>query len=112
MQSILDTKGHVSTIPDSQVVLDLDLSGLGQSEAEFEQDSLDVFKENRGLVHGWDDYTQKRGAFFEGLLARRGGRIFQTEAFAPLEHQAQTNLARAIEAGHQAGIAHAKKPAR
>lgn len=93
-QIILDTERHVATIPESSLVLDLDLSGLGQDEAAFDQDSREVFEELHMPDLGWNEYCVRRAAFFAGLLVRRGGRVYETEVFAPLEGQAQKNLAR------------------
>lgn len=75
---------------DTARFVDCDMAILASSPSRFDEYEEQVRKEWIPLV-GRAAYEAGRRAFFEGL---QGGRIFQSEAFAHLEAQAQANLAR------------------
>jgi predicted metal-dependent HD superfamily phosphohydrolase len=88
---ILITKNHqcLATDIDAQILLDADLSILGQSEAEYQFYASAIRQEYSWLSP--NDYQQGRKLFLQKLLQRE--RIYLTEEiFAMLEGQARQNI--------------------
>ena len=79
--------------PDSQLVVDIDLSILGASETEYARFEENVRKEYRWVPSMI--FRHKRAEILESFLAR--SHIYYTEAFrAKYERQARQNLSNAI----------------
>lgn len=93
---ILATRHAVpATTPDSQLVVDVDLSILGADEASYAAFEADVRKEYRWVPVIL--FRRKRAEILESFLERP--RIYNTEPFyARYELQARHNLAAAITA--------------
>ncbi len=82
-----------ATDPDSQLVVDIDLSILGASETEYARFEENVRKEYRWVPSMI--FRRRRAEILESFLAR--SHIYYTEAFrAKYERQARQNLAGAI----------------
>ena len=92
---VRDTKAHEPSSPESELVIDLDLSPLA---AEWER-----FVANTAAIrfeYSWvsePEFTAGRRAFFRALLERP--RIFRSEFGKRLEAQARANLERALRGG-------------
>lgn len=75
-QMVIDTSDHVARHPESAAVLDLDLLRLAAPRAAFMRMSREVFDEVRPLLvaddddAAWDQFVQRRVAFFQKLLER------------------------------------------
>ena len=90
---VLDTRGHMPSIRQSEAVLDLDLMSLAVSWPAFEANTAAIRAE---YAHVSDaDFATNRGAFFAELLAR--DRLFYTPWGKTLETAARDNLRRAIQ---------------
>jgi predicted metal-dependent HD superfamily phosphohydrolase len=92
---ILATKSHVSDgVRDTAVMLDIDLSILGQPRERFSR-----YEEGIRREFAWvpdTTYREKRAAILEAFLARPA--IYQTEWFRDrLDQQARSNLKWSIE---------------
>ena len=88
------TKAHVSDDPDTALVIDIDLSILGESQSIFERYDADISREFNWLPK--DLFQSARDAALEKFLTRE--RIFVHEPFARrFEPGARANLARALE---------------
>ncbi len=84
-----------ATDPDSQLVVDIDLSILGAPEAEYARFEQNVQKEYRWVPSML--FRRKRAAILESFLAR--SHIYYTEPFrAKYESQARQNLSSAVAA--------------
>lgn len=78
---------------DEQLLLDCDLSILGQNALSFARYQRDVRREYKRLPDWY--YRRRRRAFLAGILARKA--IFQTPPFRDrYEQRARDNLARAL----------------
>ena len=86
---VLATKSHASTEVNAAVLIDVDLSILGQSEARFEEYEMQIREE-----YSWVPATifaAKRAEILEGFLARE--RIYTTDVFHDrLERTARKNI--------------------
>lgn len=98
MQAILATTGHavpsdLSKSPDAALLLDIDLSILGASRAEFDIYDQAICSEYRHVPE--DMYREKRASVLEGFL-RRDRRYLTEWGYERWEAPARANLARAI----------------
>lgn len=98
---VLDTRTHVATCAEAEVVLDLDLYRLSAPEAEFDAHSQAVFEENRALLTArsarsgaalYTEFWRRRTAFLQALAQRP--RLYLSDAFADCEAAARANIAR------------------
>ena len=91
---VLDTKTHViSAHPDSALLIDIDLSILGQSKERFEEYERQI-REEYAWVPGII-FKPKRGAILRRFLERP--RIYNTEKFfTKYEQAARANIARSL----------------
>lgn len=88
------TKAHVSTDPDTALVIDIDLSILGESPALFARYDAEISREFDWLPK--DVFQSARHAALEKFLQRE--RIFSHEPLRRrFESAARANLARALE---------------
>ena len=103
---VMDTRGHRASVPESELVLDLDLCRLAASPADFDAWTAAVFEENRALLAnrtGLDGdalfaaFLQRRIAFLQGLAQR--AQLFLTPAFTDCEALARANIARMAAGG-------------
>ena len=85
---IVDTAEHVPGSPESAVVIDLDLRGLGDSLKEYLAKGEDV-KAEFALCTS-EQWLSGRKQFLDKFLSRE--KIFHTEQFAKYEEQARINL--------------------
>ena len=65
---ILDTKSHKASIPESEIVLDLDLSILGSSRSSYAGYMQLIRKEYRWVPY--EDYKEKRMKILDSFLER------------------------------------------
>jgi predicted metal-dependent HD superfamily phosphohydrolase len=103
---VMDTRGHRASVPESRLVLDLDLYRLAAQPADFDAWTVAVFEENKALLAnrtGLDGdglfaaFMQRSIAFLQGLAQRT--QLFLTPAFADCEAMARANIARMAAAG-------------
>lgn len=91
---IMDTVGHKATVPESALVLDLDLANLADTPLQFCVTNELVWLENRHLLldapEPRRDFDTRRLKFLLHLADR--GPLFQTELLADLEEKARANL--------------------
>ena len=87
---VLDTAGHMPSIPESAEVIDLDLCTLAGTWKEYAANSALIRAEYSAV--STEEFDAGRAEWLRGMLARP--RIFWTEWGAPLEEKAQANLAR------------------
>lgn len=86
---ILETKTHDSSTPNSELFLDIDLSILGASSADFNDYERNIRKEYSWVPE--KDFARERKKLMNRLAKRK--RIFKTEFFhSKLEKQAKRNL--------------------
>lgn len=93
-QLILATKSHDGSLhPDAPLVVDVDLSILGQPEPRFWE-----YERQIRMEYDWVPkaiFSAKRTEILEGFLARK--RLYQTDTFSQeLETQARKNLSASI----------------
>lgn len=92
-QLVLATKHHVANSPDEALLLDIDLSILGQSPERFSEYERQIRDE-----YSWvpiDVFSEKRAEVLQRFLHRP--RIYTTQHFsARYEQQARTNLAQSL----------------
>ena len=91
---VLATKAHDASLhPDAPLLVDVDLSILGQPERRFDEYETDIRAE-----YSWvpgEVFRVKRAEILERFLAR--ARIYSTESvFAKYERQARVNLERSV----------------
>lgn len=93
--AILATINHFpNPDPDIQLLLDLDLAGLGASWEVFQENSEQIRQEYEHVSD--DDFRKGRKAFLEKMLERP--RLFGTEYWHNLlEERARANLRKAIQ---------------
>ncbi|MGO4327319.1 DUF1653 domain-containing protein [Cupriavidus sp. 2TAF22] len=103
---VMDTCGHHASVPESGVVLDLDLHRLAALQPQFDGYTDAVFEENRALLANRSGlsgeplhaaFLQRRIAFLQAMARR--DRLFLTPAFADCEAPARANIARMAAAG-------------
>lgn len=103
---VMDTCGHRASVPESEVVLDLDLSRLAAPDAEFDAWTVAVFEENKALLANrtglsgdvlYAAFMQRRIAFLQAMAQRP--HLFLTPAFADCEAPARANIARMAAGG-------------
>ena len=91
---VLDTRGHVPSTPQSELVLDLDLMSLAVGPEAFARNTEAIRREYAHVPD--EDFTAGRRGFFEGMMHRE--RLYYTEwGQQNLEAPARANLQRAIE---------------
>ena len=93
-QIVLDTEKHRPTVPESELVIDLDLSFLALPWKDYEWNRANIRKEYHWLSE--DDYHAGLRDFLHTALGRE--RLFWTEWGARLEACARSNLQRALDA--------------
>ncbi len=90
---VLDTRGHVPSTVQSELVLDLDLMSLAVDQAAFQRNSAAIRREYAHVSD--EDFAAGRRGFFEAMMERK--RLFYSEwGRATLEAPARANLTRAI----------------
>ncbi|MFN3243997.1 MAG: hypothetical protein ACE37K_21000 [Planctomycetota bacterium] len=90
---VLDTRGHVPSTVQSELVLDLDLMSLAVGWEAFERNTAAIRREYAHVPD--EDFAAGRRGFFEGMLQR--DRLFYSEwGKQTLEAPARANLQRAI----------------
>ena len=93
-QIVLDTKSHEPTIPQSDIVIDLDMSSIAAPWPEYERNRENIRKE-----YDWvpdDEFIDGTREFLQTLLDR--DRVFYTDWGAALEPRARENMRRALDA--------------
>jgi predicted metal-dependent HD superfamily phosphohydrolase/GNAT superfamily N-acetyltransferase len=87
---VLATKAHDPSLhPDAPLLVDVDLSILGQAKERFEEYETQIRNEYEWVPQA--TFAEKRAEILERFLARR--RIYSTEPFfSKYESQARTNL--------------------
>jgi len=91
---VLDTRGHVPSTVQSELVLDLDLMSLAVGWQAFQRNTEAIRREYAHVAD--EDFAAGRRGFFEGMMRRE--RLFYSEwGQATLEAPARANLTRAIE---------------
>jgi len=91
---VMATKLHnTDTAPDAALVVDVDLSILGQNEERFAEYEAGIRAEYSWVAQ--DVFNAKRAEILQRFLIRE--RIYSTEHFfAKYEHQARKNLERSV----------------
>lgn len=87
-QVILDTKKHIPSIPESKIVIDLDMAILGGSQGEYGNYKDQIRREYAHVESSI--FNVVRNHFLNKLLRR--DRIFYTPEFEHLEKPARANL--------------------
>ncbi|MCK5940844.1 MAG: hypothetical protein KAI24_02645 [Planctomycetes bacterium] len=90
---VLDTRGHVPSTPQSELVLDLDLMSLAVSWEAFQRNTEAIRREYAHVSD--EDFAAGRRGFFEGMM-RRDRLFFSDWGVQALEPAARANLQRAI----------------
>jgi len=97
---VLDTRAHVPSLLEAEVVLDLDLYRLAAPAEAFAAYTAAVFEENRAVLAAhtglagealYDAFLRRRIVFLQALAERE--RLFLTPAFADCEAPARKNIA-------------------
>jgi predicted metal-dependent HD superfamily phosphohydrolase len=91
---ILDTKKHMATIPQSEIVIDLDLSSIAADWPDYERN-----RENIRREYDWipdEEFAEGTRRFLQSFLDR--DQIFRTEWGSTLELRARENMRRALDA--------------
>lgn len=92
-QIVLDTDEHVPSIDESKKVIDLDLSTLAATWAEYQENGRRIKSEYNNLSDA--DWDAGRAVWLKEMLGR--GRLFWTDWGRPLEQKARDNLRRDLE---------------
>jgi predicted metal-dependent HD superfamily phosphohydrolase len=91
-QIVLDTEEHLPSIPEAEVVVDLDLSSLAADPAIFDRNGVVIRKEYAWIPE--EQYRLNLRGFLEKFLAK--DQIFWTAWGKRLESRARANLQRAL----------------
>ncbi len=89
---VLDTEKHVPSVPEAEVVIDLDLASLALPWEGFTANTAAVRAEFLHVPEA--DFRAGRAAFFARMLERK--QLFWTPYGRALEAQARANLARGL----------------
>jgi predicted metal-dependent HD superfamily phosphohydrolase len=89
---VLDTKRHEPSVPESALVIDLDLASLAAPKERFAANTVAIRQEYSWVPDA--EFVAGRKAFFAALLRRP--RIYTSEWGRSLETAARANLAAAI----------------
>lgn len=92
-QIVLDTEGHVPSIPESDKVLDLDLATLGGTWQQYNAIGERIREEFKHVSEA--DWQAGRGQWLTKMLAK--DQIFWTDWGKPRELEARRNMTREFE---------------
>ena len=93
-----DPKRPRSGIGDEDLIIDIDLSILGSSPAEYENYRSAIRREYAFVPDA--AFAAGRKAILQGILSQR---IYATEVFGPLEAQARLNIGKELDALESTG---------